>query len=108
MIRITNVYIENYRSCINTKFRLRNNLTAIIGANGAGKSNILNSFLLLGGRIRGPRMYRNREQELNESTSKSTIIYDIDIDSSKYKLKADIFLETDERNSDAVFFQYSI
>lgn len=104
MIKITNVYIENYRSCINTKFRVQKNLTAIIGANGAGKSNILNSFLLLGGRFRGPRMYGNRERDLNDSTTKSTIIYDIDVDNLKYKLKADIFLETDERNSDAVYY----
>lgn len=102
MIQITNVDIENYRSCINTRFKVKKNLTALIGANGAGKSNILNSFLLLGGRIRGSRMYRNRE--INDSHTNSTIVFDINLDEQKFKLKADIFFETDERNSDDIHF----
>ncbi len=102
MIKINNVEIVNYRSCINTKLKIKENLTAIIGANGAGKSNILNSILLLSGRIRGSRIYRNRK--LDDATTQSIIIFDIELNNVTYKLKAEIFLETDERNSDEVYF----
>ena len=103
MIKITNIEIGNYRSCINTKFKIKENLTAIIGANGAGKSNILNSILLLSGRMRGSRTY-GRNRKLDDSTSHSTLTFDLEIDESKFKLKADIHFETDERNSDEIYF----
>jgi len=102
MIKINNIDIENYRSCINTKFKIKENLTAIIGANGAGKSNILNSILLLSGRIRGSRIYRNRK--MDDAIAHSTIVYEMSLDDVKYKLKAEIYFETDERNSDEVYF----
>lgn len=103
MIKITNLEIENYRSCINTKFKIKENLTAIIGANGAGKSNILNSILLLSGRVRGSRIYEHN-RNMDESTIHSTLTFDIEVDESKYILKSDIYFETDERNSDEVYY----
>jgi recombinational DNA repair ATPase RecF len=39
--------ISNYRSCTKTGFDIHPNLTTLIGRNGAGKSNILNSIQLL-------------------------------------------------------------
>jgi AAA15 family ATPase/GTPase len=39
--------IKSYRSCINTHVDVSNDLTALIGINGSGKSNILHALLLL-------------------------------------------------------------
>ena len=104
MIQITNVDIKNYRSCINTRLKVESNLIALIGANGAGKSNILNSFLLLSSssRFGNTRMYKDRD--LNESFTHSIIIFDINLEGKKFKLKAEIYYETNERNSDDIHY----
>ena len=99
MINIENIEIENYRSCLNTKFKIRNNLTAIIGANGAGKSNILNSCLLLS-RVRRSRMFRSKQ--ILDTLSKCSIVFEFKKDNEQFALKADFFFETDEKNSDDV------
>lgn len=39
--------IEAYRSCVKTTVPFNNELTSLIGINGAGKSSVLNGILLL-------------------------------------------------------------
>jgi predicted ATP-dependent endonuclease of OLD family len=75
-------------------------LTTLIGINGVGKSNILNSIQLL------KRINRNRyfhQKALQESLSLSTLKFDLKIDDVAYILKADIYYETDERNIDEIY-----
>jgi predicted ATPase len=43
-MRLTTVVIENYKSCKNTTLECGTNLTALIGLNAAGKTNILNAI----------------------------------------------------------------
>ena len=100
MIHIKYLEITNYRSCIKTKIEINTNLTTLIGINGVGKSNILNSIQLL------KRINRNRffhQKEFQESLSHSNLRFIINIDDQEYILKADIFFETDENNLDEIY-----
>ena len=44
---LKSISLTNYRSCKHTDFPINSNLSTLIGANGSGKSNILNGILLL-------------------------------------------------------------
>jgi predicted ATPase len=44
MIKIIRVEIKNYKSCLTTTLDINDELTALIGANGAGKTNILSAI----------------------------------------------------------------
>mgnify|MGYP003513161264 FL=1 len=46
-MKLLNFEIKPYHSCLNTSLGLHNNLIALNGINGAGKSNIRNAILLL-------------------------------------------------------------
>jgi AAA15 family ATPase/GTPase len=100
MIQIRSLEITNYRSCIKTKVEINTSLTALIGANGVGKSNILNSIQLL------KRINRNRyfhQKEFQESLSSTNLKFNLLIDDVPYILKADIFYETDESNTENIY-----
>jgi len=55
-VKLKSFEVRSYRSCIRTKVPIQNQTTGLIGANGAGKSNILNAILLL------KKMYKARPQ----------------------------------------------
>jgi predicted ATP-dependent endonuclease of OLD family len=100
MIRIKKIDIFNYRSCIKTRVEILTDLTTLIGVNGVGKSNILNSIQLL------KRINRNRyfhQRSLIESLSHSRLDIIFDIDSSIYNLKADIYYDTNEANIEEIY-----
>jgi len=101
MIKISKIEIVNYRSCIKTTIDVQDNLTTLIGINGVGKSNILNSLLLL------KKINRNRffHQEIIQETLKHTgLKLFLTIDKISYTLKSDIYIETDENNLDDVLY----
>lgn len=99
-IRIREVEINNYRSCLKTKFVINNDLTALIWINWVGKSNILNSIQLL------KRIKTNRfidEKVLQDSFSHSLLTFKLEIDLINYYLKAELYLESDAKNIDEVY-----
>lgn len=99
-MKIKEAEILNYRSCIKTKFELQNNLTALIGINGVGKSNILNALLLLK-RIKRSRRYYGEEQ--NDSLQIAELNLTLELQETLYLLRSRIYYETDEKNTDDVF-----
>lgn len=99
-MKIKEVEINNYRSCIKTKFEIQDNLTALIGINGAGKSNILNALQLL---TKSKRNRRYFDVEHNENMLITKLNLTIEFDEKKVFLRASIFYETDERNIDEIF-----
>jgi AAA15 family ATPase/GTPase len=99
IMKLKSLEIQTYRSCIKTVFPLQNELTGLIGINGAGKSNILNAILLLR-KICSTGSYLRHEKD--PSYNHCRIIAEI-VDSKKSVLiDGKIFFETDERNNDDV------
>jgi len=100
MIKIRKIEIGNYRSCIKTKIDITTDLTTLIGVNGVGKSNILNSIQLL------KRINRNRyfhQKQLKDTLSHSKLDLLLNIDEVLYQFKSDIFYDTDETNNEEIY-----
>lgn len=100
-MKINKLEISNYRSCINTKLILEKNLTALIGINGVGKSNILYGFQLFN-KIKNTRRFLYSKRL--EGLSNTKINLEIELNNKKVIIRADFYYETDERNIDDVIF----
>jgi predicted ATPase len=104
MIKIKEVSINNYKSCIKTDFIINNNLSTFIGANGAGKSNILTALLLLRN-VTNRHFYKKGLIEIDEDNFiKTRLDLLLDIDGVIYSLKSDFIVDIDENNNDVVKF----
>ncbi len=99
-MRLTSISISSYRSCLHTKVPLHPQLTALIGINGAGKSNILNGLLLLRKLCR-QRPYGappGRDAAFNRCRLKVQITSE----DLLLGMRGEVFYESDERNSDEI------
>lgn len=103
MIKINNIEINNYRSCIKTKFDVHPNLTTLIGINGSGKSNILNSLQLLKS-VNYDKFITKEDIKNDKFLLHSTFKFDLLVDDGKVIINADIYFESDERNIDQIFY----
>jgi ABC-type lipoprotein export system ATPase subunit len=97
---ITRIEISDYRSCLKCSFDLQPHLSVLIGANGSGKTNILNAVLLLRKLSEQRRYVREREEE--EGTGKSKLKVSFCVGGKKAILTASVGLYTDESNTDVV------
>jgi recombinational DNA repair ATPase RecF len=98
-MKVHNVEINNYRSCIQTKFDLPNNLMALIGANGVGKSNILYGLQMFSKSERNRRFFSEQSKEDLLSTSINLIV---EFEEKIIFIRAKFFYQTDERNNDEI------
>jgi len=101
MVRFKRIEVNNYRSCVDTKIEINNPLTALIGINGSGKSNILNSIQLL------KKINRNRfydDKDILSTLSHTVLKLLITVDDQEYNLRADIYFESNEKNIDEVYY----
>jgi len=97
-IKIKRIKIKGYRSCSSTTLDLNNELTTLIGINGAGKSNILNGILLL----KKTLDIRNNRKISRSDTSKCFIYMEMTIDEKPLNLKGAIFFENDSKKGERV------
>ncbi|MEL6941115.1 MAG: ATP-binding protein [Bacteroidota bacterium] len=99
---INKATIYNYRSCLETEVELHPELTILIGANAAGKTNILQALYLF------PKINRTNRampQSLSnfDGHIRSTIELNLTISNDRnYKLKGDILYVIDEYNEDHI------
>ena len=100
-MRIHRVEINNYRSCIHTKFNLPHNFMALIGANGVGKSNVLYGLQLFSKSERNRRFYADETKEKLLSTQLNLIA---EIEDKIIHIRTIFYYETDERNIDEILF----
>ncbi|MEG9329008.1 AAA family ATPase [Salinimicrobium catena] len=99
-MRILHVEINNYRSCIETRFDLPMNLMALIGANGVGKSNILYGLQLFTKTDRRKRFFteESKDELLNTQINLVT-----EFENKTLFIRSTFYYETDERNIDEVY-----
>lgn len=98
-MKIAKISIKNYRSCLDTSFEPNATLSALIGPNGSGKTNVLSAIKLLPALcfLRG-RSFFNDES----ATSLSEIKTWYEIDQKKLVHTARLSLVTNEKNQDEI------
>jgi len=96
---IKNISIRNYRSCLDTDFRLHPNLSVLIGPNSSGKTNIMNALLLLRRLTEERPVFYTRDQVPTGHCNLKTTLTVKDVNA---KLWADIDTYTDDNNIDFV------
>lgn len=102
MNKLETIKIINFRSCINTRVDLRANLSALIGANGAGKTNILNGILMLSKFSSNRRQIRDPEV-LGDDNAHTTLEFSLVLDNIEVALKSDLYFEIDEASETVVY-----
>lgn len=94
MNRIHNISINNYRSCINTDFPLYRPLSALIGINGVGKTNILSAIANLSSI--GTHINNQERLSKNLESDSASISLQLSMDDALYDVRALFVLEFDE------------
>ncbi len=99
-MKITKVSIKNYRPCIDTSFDPNSCLSALIGPNGSGKTNVLSAIKLL------PALCLNRGGRHSFGDNPDTPLSEIktwyEIDGKKMVHTARLHLVTNEKNQDEI------
>lgn len=99
-IIIDKINLKNYRSCKRVSLPLHHNLSALIGVNGSGKSNILKSILLLKKTAKSHGVGRKHHDDAPLSNSGLTIEFIIDGNQVRYESLVKYY--TNEINVDSV------
>ena len=99
VVTLQQVTIDGYRSCRNTDFSLHPNLSALIGINGAGKTNLLSALRLLSFRTR--RGFRS-ETDGNASLSETVITSWFLVNNLRIGYRIRLFLSTTSKNTDEI------
>lgn len=96
---IKNISITNYRSCLDTDFKLHPKLSVLIGPNSTGKTNIMNALLLLRKLTEERSFFYIRDWEPTGHCNLKTTLNLNNVDAT---LSADIDICTDDNNIDIV------
>ncbi len=98
-MRIKKIQIKNYRSCLFTEFNPNNTLSALIGPNGSGKTNVLTAITLLNSML---TVRRRRFHPENPITSSCHLKVWYEWNGKQIIHTAKLALDTDERNQDEI------
>ncbi|MEH6458819.1 AAA family ATPase [Chitinimonas sp. JJ19] len=98
-MRINKISIKNYRSCVDAKFNPHKSLTALIGPNGSGKTNILSAVRLLPALCYHPGRNYGGEEPISTTCEIKTWY---EIDASFVIHTAKLYLTTNEKNQDEI------
>jgi ABC-type Mn2+/Zn2+ transport system ATPase subunit len=98
-MKLNQFSVRNYRSCALTTLSPNAGLTALIGVNGSGKSNLLSAVLLLKKATIAPTRHIHVDDEY---LNRSNISTDIDFKGEVIRLRGEVFYMTNNRNIDEV------
>lgn len=98
-MKVSKIVIKNYRSCVDTIFEPHKSLSALIGPNGSGKTNILSAFRLLSSLcFHVPRRFL--KDESTASASEIKVWYEVDDKKLIHTVKLNFV--TNEKNEDEI------
>lgn len=97
------ISISGYRSCESTVFRPNLHLSALIGINGAGKTNILNAIHLLS--IQSSRRFYGRQIPEEQYGGLTTIVAWFVVDGARIGLRLTLVLSSSSRNNNDILDQ---
>lgn len=100
-VRIKNFYVTGFRSCHDTSVSLNPQLSALIGINGSGKTNLLNALML----IRKVHSFRNYPYSQKNEPGKGqecTLAVDFMVSEKLVNYRASINYTTNQRNQEEV------
>lgn len=97
---ISKIEIKNYRSCVSTTFEPASDLSALIGPNGSGKTNVLSALQLLSYVAHVNNPFRRKRKEPFSSDSEIKVHFNLRGNLIVYE--AEISLVNNERNEDEV------
>lgn len=95
MIRLKELEIQNYKSLVNTRLKLNNNLISLIGVNGAGKTNTLTAITLFREIARGNRRHGRYGLD-KDRLAHSELIATFENNEERFKLKAVVYFDSIE------------
>jgi ABC-type Mn2+/Zn2+ transport system ATPase subunit len=96
--RIKSFQVASYRSCQNTVFSPDPQLSALIGINGSGKTNLLNAMVLIR-KIHSTRHYRSHSKA---SPNICKLNIDFSLGDKQVRYQADVDYAANERNMEEV------
>src|ERR1700733_10085747 len=100
MIVFKQLNIKNYRSCISTLVEFHPELTALIGMNGAGKTNILNAMLAPGQALH-TRTFSAKKPKNDDYRSRFELL--VEVDGREIRIKANVYIEPGQSPDDIVY-----
>lgn len=106
MLRLKEIEIQNYKSLVNTQLKLNDQLTALIGINGAGKTNTLSAIMLLAELAKGRRHARYSSEK--EHLAKSELVATFQSHEMDFKLKAILYFDNLENDDGIKYFELFI
>lgn len=92
------IVIENYRSCLRTSLDLDTNVSVLIGANGSGKTNLLQAIMFLH-KLAGHDRFGQRADSITVTPHLTAFFR---YDRSTARLSASVDAYTDESNNDVI------
>jgi AAA domain, putative AbiEii toxin, Type IV TA system len=100
-VRIDLLQIRGFRSCLDTRFSPKRDLSVLVGVNGAGKTNILQSIVFLKRALTGDR-FRRRGGGKKGQLSSARILAAFAVDGSVVRLKSKVSFGLDERGVETI------
>ncbi|MFZ1672943.1 MAG: AAA family ATPase, partial [Nitrospira sp.] len=98
-VRIKSFDVSGYRSCVHTRVDLNLELSALIGINGSGKTNVLQSLLLLK-KLGNVRSFGHGREDKQSSVCEMQVVFRVR--EAKVSYSAKINYVTNELNVDEI------